>query len=233
MAEAIAPDVYLLELGFPAPLGANAYLVDDGGVTLVDAGLPLLAGRVRRELADIGYSLDDIDRILVTHYDLDHVGGLPRLYPAVDVPVFMGERDLRIVTGTWDPPLLHHKGLFHRGARRLFRLPDGMDFRPVKDGDTIGGFTAYHTPGHNPGHTVFLHRELSTALLGDLVWEDAGRLTTPEWYDSYDMARLRASIRRFADTTPPFEIACVAHGSPLKTGGYDALRALADSLTVT
>lgn len=233
MAEALAPNVHLLELGFPEPFGANAFLVDDGGVTLVDTGLPLMSRRVRRELSRAGYSLADIDRVLVTHYDLDHVGGLPRLYPALDVPVYMGEHDVRLITGTWDPPLIHHKGLFHRGARRLFPLPNELDLRPVEDGDTIGGFTAFHTPGHNPGHTVFLHQELSVALLGDLVWEDGGRLTTPEWYDSYDMTSVRASIRRFADTSPSFEIACMAHGTPLKSGGYAALRALADQLTAT
>lgn len=233
MAEQLAPDVYLLDLGFPAPFGANAFLVDDGGVTLVDAGLPLLANRVRRELRAAGYALSDVDRVLVTHYDLDHVGGLPRLYPSLDVPVYVGEPDLRLISGTWDPPLLHHKGLFHRGARQLFRLPSGMDFRGVEDRETIGGFTAFHTPGHNPGHTVFVHEEYGGAFLGDLVWESGGELITPEWYDSYDMAQVRASIRRFAESTPPFELACMAHGSPLRSGGDAALRALAARLTPT
>lgn len=230
MAERLAPNVFRLDVGLPTPLGANAYLVDDGTVTMVDAGLPLLARRIRREIASAGYSPPEIDRVLVTHYDLDHVGGLPGLYPALDVPVYVGEPDIRLIAGAWDPPILHPKGLFHRGVRRLFRLPEGMDLRAVNDRETIGGFTAFHTPGHNPGHTVYIHEALGVAFLGDLVWEADGRLTTPEWYDSYDMDRLRSSIRRIAASAPPFELACMAHGTPIRTGGDSALRALADSL---
>lgn len=230
MAERLAPQVFLLDLGLPAPLGANAFLIDDGQVTLVDAGLPFLGGRIRRELASAGYSLAEIDRVLVTHFDLDHVGGLHRLSPILDVPVYLGESDLRLLGGSRDPPLLHPKGLVHRGVRRLSRLPDVLDFRAVRDRDTIGGFTAFHTPGHNPGHTVYVHEDLGMALLGDLVWESDGKLSTPEWYDTYDMDRLYVSVRRFVAAAPPYELACMAHGTPIRTGGDAALRALADSL---
>jgi len=230
MAEQLAPGIYLLELGVPAPLGANAFLVEDGGLTLVDVGLPFTGRRLRREIVATGHTLSEIDRVLVTHYDLDHVGGLPQLHPFLDAPVYIGEVDLRLLSGSWDPPVLHHKGLFHRGARRVFRLPESMDLRPVHDGDRIGGFTAYHTPGHNPGHVVYVHDTLEAALLGDLVWEEGGELTTPEWYDSYDMAEMRSSVRRFADSAPAFELACMAHGQPLTSDGAAALDTLAARL---
>ena len=223
MPDRLAPNVHLLDLGIPAPLGSNVFLVEDDGLTLVDAGLPFTGGRIRREIRAAGRSIEAVD--------LDHVGGLPGLYPDLDAPVYIGEADLGLLDGTWNPPLLHPKGLFHRGARRVFRFPAGLEFRPVADGDRIGGFTAYHTPGHNPGHTVYLHEALGVALLGDLVWEDGGQLTTPEWYDSYDLARMRASVRRFAQVSPPFDLACMAHGRPLTSGGQGALRALADRLS--
>jgi glyoxylase-like metal-dependent hydrolase (beta-lactamase superfamily II) len=227
VAELLAAGVWYLDLGWPAPFGANAFAVDDGEVTLVDAGFPVNGRQLRRELADAGIAPGDIDRVLLTHYDLDHVGGLARLVPELDAPAYLGEADLALLRGAWDPPWLHHKGLFHRGLRRLHRLPSGIELRAVTDGDDIGAFTAYHTPGHNPGHTVFVHEPLGVALLGDLVWSKPRGLVTPIWLDSYDMHTLRSSIRSFAERAPPFEVAGVGHGEPLRSGGRDALRALA------
>jgi glyoxylase-like metal-dependent hydrolase (beta-lactamase superfamily II) len=227
MAEALGRGTWYLDLGFPAPLGANAFVVDDGEVTLVDAGLPVGGPRLRRELGDAGVSVGDIDRVLLTHYDLDHVGGLSRLAGELDAPVYLGEADLGLLQGTWDPPWLHHKGLFHRGLRRVYRLPQSLDLRPVTDGDAVGGFRAHHTPGHNPGHTAWVHDSLGVALLGDLAWSKPGGLVTPIWLDSYDMGRLRASVRGFARRAPPFEVVGVGHGEPLRSGGDAAVRDLA------
>ncbi|WP_433634536.1 MBL fold metallo-hydrolase [Halomicrococcus sp. NG-SE-24] len=226
MARRLADGVWLLELADVPVFGANAFVVDDGEVTLVDAGLPR-AG-LPGELADAGYDSADVDRVLVTHYDVDHVGGLRDL--TLDVPVHVGERDAALVAGAYDPPWLHHKGAFHRVARRLVSLPATLDVRPVADGERVGGFTAHHTPGHNPGHTVYVHEALGVGLLGDLVWERDGDLTPPRWWDSYDVARLHRSIRRFAGREPSLAVVCPGHGDPVVGGGSARLTDLARRL---
>ena len=84
MPRRLTGGVWLLDLGLVEPVDAYAYLVDDTGaagdgtVTLVDTGLFLNRPTLDDELAAAGegYTLADIDRVLVTHYDLDHVGGL-------------------------------------------------------------------------------------------------------------------------------------------------------------
>ncbi|PSP83435.1 MBL fold metallo-hydrolase [Halobacteriales archaeon QS_1_68_17] len=228
MARQLREGVWLLELGWMRPLATRAYLVDDGEVTLIDAGMIRNATPVGEELAAAGYDPADVDRVLVTHYDLDHTGGLSRLVPELDAPVYIGEADARLVAGDWSPPV-NHKGFFHRAARRLFPLPESLPVRHVGEGDGIGGFRAYHTPGHNPGHTVYVHED-GVALLGDLVWEEDGELTPPIWFDSYDVDQIHESIRSFARRVAPFDLAAVAHGDPILSGGYDALRRLADRL---
>lgn len=225
MARRVVPGVHLLEVSWPEPIGANAYLVDDGDVTLVDAGLPVPRRSLGGELASAGYSPSDVDRVLLTHYDVDHVGGLNRL--DVDAPVYLGADDVRLVRRSWSPPWRHHKGVFHRCIRRLFPL-DSLDVRPVEDGDNLGGFRAIHTPGHNPGHTVYLHEATDAALLGDLVWETDGRFVSPPWLDSYDTDLMTESIERVAAES--FEHACVGHGTPVSPDGDDALRTLATEL---
>lgn len=227
MVERLSEGVWRLELGLVRPLASNAYLLVDGDVTLVDTGLPRNWPTIRQEIKATGHRVTDIDRILLTHYDLDHVGGLRRL-KAFDGPVYLGTDDARLLTGEWNPPLFHHKGLFHRAARRFFPLGD-VDLHRLEDGDRVGGFVAYHTPGHNPGHTAYVHEALRAGLLGDLVWEDGGALTPPFWLDSYDIRQLHESIRRFVQRAPEFDLACVAHGRPLQ-GGSDALRDLVTRL---
>ena len=236
MVRALRPGVWLLELGFFPPLASNAYLVDErlvGGdgdeVTMVDTGMWWNRPALRTELAAAGYGPADINRVLLTHYDLDHVGGLNRLVPEFDGPVAVGRADLDLLERRTHPELLHHKGLFHRVSRRLFALPE-LRLDALDEGDTVGGFTAYHTPGHNPGHTAYHHAGASAAFLGDLVWGEPEGLTTPFWGDSYDMSQLRESVRALADRIPEFDIAAMGHGDPLVTGGSDAVRALAGRL---
>jgi len=226
----LADGVWWFRLGWYPPLRQNGYLVDDGDVTLVDVGLPWNAGQLVDFLGRAGYALADVDRVLVTHYDLDHVGAALALADELAAPVYIGTGDLALASGERTPPLAHHKGAFHRGLRRLYPLPGGLDVRAVEEGDAVGGFVAHVTPGHNPGHVVYVHEGLAAAFLGDLVWEDDGALTTPIWLDSYDMAELADSVRALAGRVGPFELACMGHGRPLTTGGAAALAALADRL---
>lgn len=216
----VTDGVHLLEVGWPEPIGANAYLVDDGEVTLVDAGLPVGRRPLTEEIQTAGYHPAAIDRVLVTHYDLDHVGGLRGLDDGV--PLYLGARDAALVRGSWSPPLVHPKGVVHRVARRLYPLSN-FEVHPVLDGEQVGGFRALLTPGHNPGHTAFVHDDLDVALLGDLVRERDGRFITPPWIDTYDTDRIEASIERVAEES--FAYACVGHGSPV---GPDADGLIAD-----
>lgn len=203
----------------------NAYLIDDGSVTLVDAGTPSSVGDLEEEMADAGYDLPEVDRVLVTHFDFDHVGGLSRLN--LGVPVHAAEPDASFLDGSRKPPLGNKKGLFQRIAKVFLTLPDARIER-VGDEETVGGFTAYHTPGHTPGHAAFHHPKLGVALLGDLVTGDDGALGTLPWLLAYDARRNRHSIRALADRDISFEIACMGHGDAVVEGGDEALKSLAD-----
>lgn len=224
MAEELAPGVWFLDVGLVRPFDTNCYLVDDGTVTLVDTGLWWNRPSMRSELGAAGYAPADIDRVLLTHYDLDHTTGLRHL-SGFEGPIYIGQEDYDLYTGSSDPPLVHHKGLFHRLVRPLFPLPSAADVRPVGDGEQIGNFTAYHTPGHNPGHLAYVH-ESGAAFVGDLLWEDDGELIPPIWFDSYDMDRLRDSILCFAEAAPEVSVIAMGHGTPVTADAQSLLRDL-------
>lgn len=197
----------------------NAYVVDDGETTLVDAGWPGDEQTVRDALRTAGVSPGDVDRVLLTHYDADHVGTLARLTPALDAPVYVHEREAPYVAGDRLPPWTARNGLeaLHRLYYRRLDLPD-LPVRSLEDGDEVGGFRAHHTPGHTPGHVAYVHEGLSVAFLGDLVYALGDDLRPTGRFTSYDAAAVEDSVRSLCRRAPDFEYACPGHGPPLANG---------------
>lgn len=216
MARALRDDVWWLELR-----GVNAYLVEDAGdLVLVDSGMPWDENIVRRGIRDAGFSVDDVDRVLVTHYDPDHVGGLRRL--DLDCPVYIGAGDAPYLQGQLVPPWTQWKGLLQRVLYRYFQ-PTSLDVRPVTNGDTIGSFTVFETPGHTDGHVAYVSASHDVAFVGDLVQSSGDVLETPAWLLSANMRAVQESIRSLATDAPSVEIVCPGHGDPIVGNGHEAL----------
>ncbi|WP_226479715.1 MBL fold metallo-hydrolase [Natrinema amylolyticum] len=197
----------------------NVYVIDDGDRTLVDAGWPRDEKTVREELDAAGIDLTDIDRVLLTHYDADHIGTLARLTPDLDAPLYIHKEDAPYVAGKRLPSWTARNGVeaLHRLYYRHLDLPN-LSIRHVEDGDTIGKFRACHTPGHTPGHTVYLHEDLEVAFLGDLAYWIGNRLHLSGRVTSHDHDQVEASVRTVLDRMPEFEYTCPGHGPPVADG---------------
>lgn len=219
MVTALTDRVWWIDLG-----SVNAYLVEDDVLTLVDAGMPWHADAVLAAIDEAGFDPTDVERVLVTHYDLDHVGGLSKL-DFGDAPVHVGERDADLVAGRRSAPLSSIHGALHR-VSGLFHGTIDAPIRSVRDGDAVGSFTAVHTPGHTRGHTAFVSEERDAAFVGDLVTSDGASLAPSSWYLNYDSDAVATSIDALVDAMPAVDVAAPGHGDPLSDGGYGALRAL-------
>ena len=222
MLEPLTESAYRIDLGV-----VNAYLVDDGSVTLVDAGTPFRVTTLRRALAAAGYAPSDLDRVVLTHYDFDHVGGLAGL--GFDGPIFVGAPDAGFVAGTERPPLGNHKGLLQRLLDPLLDRPSGR-IEPLEDGQQVGAFTAVRTPGHTPGHTVYVHESLGICFLGDLARARQGRLTPMPLLLAYSGRENARSIQAFVAQEFDCRIVAPGHGDPITDGGAAALTELAQGL---
>jgi glyoxylase-like metal-dependent hydrolase (beta-lactamase superfamily II) len=209
--------------------GVNAYLVSDDGLTLVDAGTPWDAKRLRKRLDAAGFAVADVDRVLLTHFDLDHVGTLSKL--DFEAPVHVAPADADLLTGATRPPLTNRKGLIQRASGLFLDRPD-VDLVPVEDGDRIGPFVAHRTPGHTPGHTAYVHEGYGVAFVGDLVVEADGRLEPSPRIVTYDAERNEASIRSLAEELDEIDVVAMGHGDPIRADGGEKFRRLAGSLSV-
>ncbi|WP_049901050.1 MBL fold metallo-hydrolase [Halococcus agarilyticus] len=207
--------------------GVNAYLVEDDVLTLVDAGTPLDAGAIAAGIEETGHAVRDVERVLLTHYDMDHVGTLSRL-DDLDAVVRTGAADAAMLTGETNPPWRNHKGALQRATGPF--LGCDLPVAAIDDGDSVGTFTAYHTPGHTPGHTAFVSEERSAGFLGDLVFESDGSLDSSPWLVSYDTDEARESVRSLAERAPAFDALGMGHGVPFVRDGDQRLADLARQL---
>ena len=76
----------------------NWYLVEEGGrVTIVDCGAPGYWPQLDPSLAAIGRARSDVDAVVLTHGDSDHVGFSERLRSEAGVTVWAPEGDAKLV----------------------------------------------------------------------------------------------------------------------------------------
>lgn len=129
-----------------------------------------------------------LERILLTHGHLDHVGGTVEMRERYGVPVEGPQEEDRF----WLDGLPRQAQMFGFPHTDAF-LPD----RWLNDGDTVSVGNAtlavIHTPGHTPGHVVFFHAPSRLALVGDVLFAGSiGRTDFPKG----DYQTLIASIKQ-------------------------------------
>lgn len=209
----VAPGVYAIQA-----VGSTVYLLGGIQLTLVDAGGPGSAPRVLRHVRRLEHAPQDLTRILLTHVDLEHVGGLAALVAATGSRVYAHPLALRRLQAGqipggergWRSRLVALRGLFaRRGA-----IPPA---EPLQDGallPILGGVEALHTGGHTPDHAVFLVRQPRLLLTGDLLQVSRGHLQALPGPTARERGQTVAALRRLAALDPLAILP--AHGPPYR-----------------
>ena len=186
------------------PFEENAYLVSDeqsGEAVFVDPGDE--PARLIRLVEDAGVTLT---AIWLTHAHLDHIGGIAGIKRKWNVPVYMHPADSQV---------------YAFGSRSAagygvpFEQPDPPD-RTLAEGDVLRvgthEFRVWHTPGHAPGHVIFLAD--GVMLGGDLLFAGSiGRVDLP----LCDPFAMQKSLVRL-QTLPPETVVYPGHGPTTTIG---------------
>jgi glyoxylase-like metal-dependent hydrolase (beta-lactamase superfamily II) len=210
--------------------GADAFLLAEERLTLIDAGMVGSRVMLERELTAIGRSLDELERIVCTHGHPDHIGGVHELVrDRTDVEVLIHPADLAGLQLSLRDALT---GSADGGARRgrliqyLTRAP--ADCKPLDDGmllPLLGGLRVIHTPGHTPGSVCLFAERHRLLFTGDVLQVSRGHLGYASWFFSHDYAGARASVERLA--TLEVDTIALSHYPPWTDDASGALRALA------
>ena len=116
-----------------------------------------------------------IEKLLVTHGHLDHVGAVRDLADALRVPIEGPHVDDRF----WIEQLPMQAQMFGFPPSRPF---DSDRWLMQGDRVTLGHlvFDVLHCPGHTPGHVVFVHAPSQLAFVGDVIFQGSiGRTDFP------------------------------------------------------
>ena len=186
------------------PFQENSYLLADeasGKGVLVDPGDE--PARILRMVQAAGVA---VDAVWLTHGHLDHVGAVAAVKREWDVPVLLHRADLA----------LHRRAAAQAAFYGVpFEQPPDPDGE-LSDGDTLfvgdNRFTVRHTPGHSPGHVVFVGAEVLVG--GDLLFAGSiGRTDLP----FSDPEAMDASLSRIS-TFDPDLVVYPGHGPPTRLG---------------
>jgi glyoxylase-like metal-dependent hydrolase (beta-lactamase superfamily II) len=225
----IAPDVF--RLGTPI---VNWYLVADGDrLTAIDAGLPAYAETLQADLAALGFALDAVDAVVLTHSDSDHTGLAQRMRDAgARVLIHSGDAEtlakpgpksgdaapIKLVPQMWRPRFWRFMGHMTRSGGARPPHIEGAD--GFSDGDLLdvpGRPRVLHTPGHTPGHCALLLEDRGVLFVGDSLctWNPLTGVRRPQLMPKAFNADNRAcaeSLERLARVDA--QVLLPGHGDP-------------------
>jgi glyoxylase-like metal-dependent hydrolase (beta-lactamase superfamily II) len=246
----IAPQVEVLDLKmdlFEAPRSMRPTLFwDEKEAILVDAGFPGQLEQLREEIERAGVSLDRLTRLIVTHQDIDHIGGITALLALNDrIEVLAHEQERPYVVG--------EKRLVKISPERMTQHFERLSFLPEEErkatinaftnararvdrtlsgGERLpycGGIVVIHTPGHTPGH-ISLYLESSRVLVaGDALNTSDGRLVGPNPQLTPEIGQATGSLKKLARYD--IETVVCYHGGPYSGEVNARIAELADEPT--
>lgn len=180
----------------PPAAHTNCWIADLGDrVAVVDPGSPWPEEQARldRFLGILAAEGRPAREVWVTHGHADHVGGVAALAA---------------------------RGLTVRAHRDIAARLPGVLFKPLREGELLGGRYGVHfTPGHAREHVVFHDEETGALLVGDMLSTLSTVVIDPP---EGDMAEYERQLQRLIVLAP--RTLYPAHGQPASKGVV-ALRA--------
>lgn len=230
----IAEGLDILELG-NEERRMNATLIwDDKNVILIDAGLPGQIENIREEVEKAGVSFDRINKIIITHHDLDHIGSLSSI-------VKNSKSEIEVLAHSGERPYIEGDKIGIKiTPERLSSMPDSMKEtikqlktkvnRVVKDEEELsycGGIEVIYTPGHTPGHICLYLRKYKALVTGDAMNVVNNELIGPNPEYTFDMKQAMESLKKL--TKYDIETVICYHGGIFTKNSNERIAKLANS----
>ena len=166
---------------------------------IVDPG-----GESERILSAVKNHNVTVDKIILTHGHLDHVGGTETLLQQLDIPVLGPEKE----DAFWLQQL--------ETQSTMFGFPHTTSFEPTKwleEGEElhVGNIKLdiLHIPGHTPGHIALFDAQSKQVIVGDILFNGAvGRSDFPRG----NHQQLISGIKQKLLTLPQDTLVYPGHG---------------------
>lgn len=228
----VLPDLAYKRLGIVNIAFFGRRCAGDGNWVLIDAGLPGMAGTIKRAATARFGETGRPACIIMTHAHADHAGSLEHLAKDWNVPIYASELELPYLNGAaaYPPPDTGVGGgmmpalsvMFPRGPFNVSRWLQALP--PNGEVPAMRGWKWIHTPGHTPGH-ISLYRDADRALIaGDAfvttrqesvyaVMTQKPEMHGPPMYYTQNFIEAETSVQRLATLEP--ELVITGHGKAM------------------
>jgi glyoxylase-like metal-dependent hydrolase (beta-lactamase superfamily II) len=192
MIHQVLDKIYKIELPIPFPLKTtNVFFVDEPPRTLVDTGIKTEACFIalKEGLETIGFNLNSIERILITHGHIDHYGQAKRLSSLSGASIYIHPMEYGRIRS-----ILHSlgflKSIMLRNGIPMTWVNEAIQYIEsaqnladpleeaffLNDGDPIPFesmiWKTIHCPGHSPGLICFYWPEKKILFTGDHILKE-------------------------------------------------------------
>jgi len=215
----IADKIVMLEV--PMKLMGNEGTIyptviwDDEHVVLVDAGISDSSPEIRKIMDKANVPFNKIDTIIVTHQDIDHIGGINNIVNELN--------DVKVLAHIDEKPYIQGEKKLIRLEKsnimeRIKALPDDEQLKIVdmfentsvkvdreltddEELDYGGGIIVIHTPGHTPGHICLYHEESKSLIVGDALNIENNQLvvTHKETMNKEELEIIKGWLEKFTN----------------------------------
>lgn len=197
---------------FGKPVVLHPTLIECGSeVILVDCGYAGSRDSIETQLNLYGWTIKDLTTIIITHDDIDHLGGLFELQKenshvrvaasVTEAPFVEGKlKSLRLVQAEQAIDQLPSEMLdwaltFQRELRAIKRVPVDVSLTEGEFNDFI---QVIDTPGHTPGHISLYIPSTRTMISGDALVLENGELDIANPQFTMDLDQAVESVNKLA-----------------------------------
>lgn len=201
----VTDNVYALD----STKGNYAYLILGKKPILIDTGRPGQGNGILKELKSMNIKPEDVENILITHHDLDHVGNLALLEKKTGANLWASKEDIPYICGQ------KSRHGIKKYLSAIMRPKKPGNILPYSEDEKIEGIKVIPTPGHTPGHVCLLYKDILFA--GDLFRTSKGKISPMKSFMNWNDSVLKESTAKIDNYD--FEWMCPAHGEPVKRDG--------------
>ena len=204
------------------------------GLILFDSGFKWNGHVLEKSIGSIGFSINDISHLLMTHHHPDHSGGLHSLVNKGVSKIYIHTKDSKVITGKTNMPGLIRNpllGLFGNPFLSLLKgKPIELSFT-LDGGEKIGSsvpIEVIHTPGHTDGSVCYYLPTEGILIAGDALSVRNKELSGPSKIFSNDWNQAVESVNKLIAFD--YYIVCLRHYRPILKNGRDKVEKLIEEL---
>lgn len=189
-------------------------LWDKDNTILVDAGYPGQLSQIQEGFKKIGLSLSELDKLILTHHDIDHIGGADDIIKNLskEIEIIAHKKEKSYIHLEKHPTkIMKLKSQFKSMSAETKAMYENLKVsykkyrvsvnRTVKSGENLpfcGGIRVIYTPGHTPGHISLYIKRSKVLIAGDALFVENGKLAPPPEYINHNNKLVFSSLNKLA-----------------------------------